>query len=113
MQDQPPPRGHARHGVAREGDVDERGLRLDETRERARVRLLDERMIERRRERVRAVAIALRRWLPVERDARATGGDDVVGEAGQADVDHRERILEQRLHAASSTATNRHSRPPA
>ena len=101
MQDQTPPRGHHRYGVAREDDIDESGLRPDETRERPRVRLFDERVIERRGERGGAVAIALRGWLPVERDAGAAGGDDVVGEARQADVDDRERLLEQRLHAGA------------
>ena len=90
MQDHPPPCGDGWNNVAREGNVDERRLRLDETRERARIRLLDDRMIERRRERIRGGAIALRRRLPVERDACGPSGDHVLGEAGQAGIDHRE-----------------------
>ena len=47
-------------------------------------------------ERPSALAIALRGRLPVERDAAPAGGDDVVGEAREADVDDGQRLLEQR-----------------
>jgi hypothetical protein len=105
VQNQLATRSHRWHHVARDGDVDEHRMGLQETRERDAVRAVDVGMAHELCERPRAVAIAERRRLPVDGDALAAGGGDVVAEAGKAHVDDGQRIFEQRLHRDGPSAT--------
>ena len=101
VENQSASRGHRVDDVARERDIDQHRMSFEKAGESNLIRMLDGSMMEYLRERPGRIAIAQRGRLPHGHHAFAAGGHDVVAEAGEADVDDLQRILEQRLHRAS------------